>query len=82
MTVRSKPKRSTVWGRRPGRAGEHAPAVRQPTGDQAVATPLRNRRQGGESEDRALYTCSCGFVFDALVSTSVGCPQCGKTQAW
>jgi hypothetical protein len=42
----------------------------------------RSRRQGGQSQDRALYTCSCGFAFDALVSTSVGCPHCGSTQAW
>ena len=29
-----------------------------------------------------MYTCQCGYVFDALVSTSVGCPHCGHTQAW
>jgi hypothetical protein len=29
-----------------------------------------------------MYSCSCGFVFEALVSTSVGCPHCGDTQAW
>ncbi len=40
------------------------------------------RRHGGPSQDRALYSCQCGFVFDALVSTSVGCPHCGDTQAW
>jgi hypothetical protein len=42
----------------------------------------RSRRQGGQSQDRALYACSCGFAFDALVSTSVGCPHCGRMQAW
>jgi rubrerythrin len=40
------------------------------------------KRHGGPSEDRALYTCQCGFVFKADVSTSVGCPHCGSTQAW
>jgi hypothetical protein len=29
-----------------------------------------------------MYTCHCGFVFEAPVSTSVGCPHCGGTQAW
>jgi hypothetical protein len=43
--------------------------------------PVRDRR-GGPSEDRALYTCQCGYVFEALVSTSVGCPHCGSAQAW
>jgi predicted RNA-binding Zn-ribbon protein involved in translation (DUF1610 family) len=42
----------------------------------------RQRRQGGPSLDQALYACSCGNVFAALVSTSVDCPECGDTQAW
>jgi hypothetical protein len=33
-------------------------------------------------QDRALYACSCGFVFSHDVSTSVACPHCGSTQAW
>lgn len=42
----------------------------------------RLREAGGGSEDEAVYTCSCGFVFSALVSTSVDCPHCGGSQAW
>ena len=34
------------------------------------------------ANDRAMYTCQCGYVFEAPVSTSVGCPHCGGTQAW
>jgi hypothetical protein len=45
------------------------------------ATPGR-RRELGPVQDQALYTCECGFVFKAAVSTSVGCPHCGGTQAW
>jgi hypothetical protein len=46
-------------------------------------TPTEARqRHGGPSQDRALYTCGCGYVFEAPVSTSVGCPHCGGTQAW
>lgn len=41
----------------------------------------RAKRSGGP-EDRALYTCSCGYAFEAEVSTSVGCPHCGTSQAW
>jgi hypothetical protein len=41
----------------------------------------RAKRSGGP-EDRALYSCSCGHAFKAEVSTSVGCPRCGTSQAW
>jgi hypothetical protein len=41
----------------------------------------RARRSGGP-QDRALYSCSCGYAFKAKVTTTVGCPQCGQTQAW
>jgi rubrerythrin len=34
------------------------------------------------TNDRAFYSCQCGYVFEAPVSTSVGCPHCGGTQAW
>jgi hypothetical protein len=45
--------------------------------------PLSRRRQElGRQHDQAQYTCQCGFVFEAPVSTSVGCPHCGGTQAW
>jgi predicted RNA-binding Zn-ribbon protein involved in translation (DUF1610 family) len=42
----------------------------------------RRRREAGATEDHAVYTCQCGFVFEALVSTSVDCPHCGGSQAW
>ncbi len=34
------------------------------------------------TNDPAVYHCQCGFVFEAPVSTTVGCPHCGATQAW
>ena len=40
------------------------------------------RRELGPLQDQAQYSCSCGFVFEAPVSTSVGCPHCGTNQAW
>lgn len=32
--------------------------------------------------DQAVYTCECGFVFEAEVLTTVACPHCGCGQAW
>jgi hypothetical protein len=43
---------------------------------------MRRQREAGVSQDEAVYTCQCGFVFQAPVSTSVGCPHCGDAQAW
>ncbi len=47
-----------------------------------VTTVKRRRREAGGMQDEAVYTCECGFVFHAPVSTSVGCPHCGGSQAW
>jgi hypothetical protein len=47
----------------------------------SAMTRERNRR-ANLSEDAATYTCACGYVFKAEVTTSVGCPHCGSTQAW
>lgn len=44
----------------------------------AEATP----RKVEDQLDSAVYTCSCGFVFEAQVVTSVDCPHCGNSQAW
>jgi hypothetical protein len=50
---------------------------------QAVASPARARNQRANvSQDAALYNCSCGYIFKAAVTTSVGCPHCGVDQAW
>lgn len=32
--------------------------------------------------DLAVYQCSCGYVFEAAVSTAVTCPHCASQQAW
>jgi hypothetical protein len=39
-------------------------------------------REAGGPVDLASYTCSCGYLFSASVSTSVACPHCGAYQAW
>lgn len=92
-----KPKQNEKWRRR-GRRGHAADRqtvsveVAGPSSHENGPQPghssrvngasPRDRRHGGPSEDRALYSCECGFVFEALVTTSVGCPRCGNTQAW
>ena len=55
------------------------PVVRSVTTVDAAAA---SARRGGGPQDRALYSCGCGFAFKAAVSTSVGCPQCGSRQPW
>jgi hypothetical protein len=50
---------------------------------QKAASPGRERnKRANVSEDAALYSCNCGYVFKAAVTTSVGCPHCGSAQAW
>ena len=65
----------TLPRRRPGSAGKRR-ARRE-------LSPDRERYQRANvNEDAALYSCSCGYVFKAAVTTSVGCPHCGSAQAW
>ena len=63
----------TLPRRRPSRSRARA-AVRAPVAE-------RNKR-ANVSQDAALYSCACGYVFKAAVTTSVGCPHCGTAQAW
>ncbi len=39
-------------------------------------------RLAGGPEDVAHYSCTCGLLFEADVSTTVACPHCGAAQAW
>lgn len=52
------------------------------TPDRPASAKARRRDRGGTPQDRAVYSCECGMVFEGHVSTSVGCPHCGRTQAW
>jgi hypothetical protein len=69
-------KRAGSSGARSHRAGRTLRPVRP-----APAAQDRAKRSGGPA-DTALYSCSCGFAFQAAVTTSVGCPHCGTSQAW
>ncbi|MBV9338065.1 MAG: hypothetical protein JO262_14555 [Solirubrobacterales bacterium] len=77
MLVKSK--QSKRSGRHRQVRGEHgAGRLSAPS----PSVPAREARHGGPSLDRALYTCECGYAFEAVVTTSVGCPHCTRTQAW
>ncbi len=71
---------------RQGRVAERGDAIGSPeparTTTVAPNASAKRRREAGAPQDEAVYSCSCGFVFEAQVSTSVGCPHCGDTQAW
>jgi hypothetical protein len=76
--------RPSIAGRSPSIAGRSASTVGYgpPSHNSYHSHERRRAREAGPSQDKALYTCRCGFVFQALVSTSVGCPHCGGVQAW
>jgi hypothetical protein len=59
-----------------------SPADERPRDGSAARVPRAHRRLEPAIEDRAVYSCECGFIFQAPVSTSVGCPHCGGSQAW
>jgi hypothetical protein len=63
----------------PTRRGHRPPSPAPPP---EPPDPEARVREAGGPEDRACYSCSCGLVFEAEVSTSVSCPHCGSDQAW
>jgi hypothetical protein len=72
--------RETV-ARETGAAVSSAFACAGTPGPAADADACRVRAAGGPL-DRASYTCGCGCVFAAAVTTTVACPHCGDAQAW
>jgi rubrerythrin len=87
MTVLVRSKRVESTRRRRQTPERHSVAHPAPAGAGVQTHEQRTRdRQvwSGQrlANDRAVYTCQCGYVFEAPVSTSVGCPHCGGTQAW
>jgi hypothetical protein len=76
--MRVRPLRQATRRAAPATRRPHLVAVPQPP---ELKAEKRARASGGP-EDRAFYTCSCGYAFEAHVSTSVSCPHCGTPQAW
>lgn len=84
MTVRTRPHRLRTRpriGRRVARRREIGVELDLVQQLPQPAEQARERAAGGP-QDLAAYCCSCGYVFEAAVSTTVGCPHCGDTQAW
>jgi len=64
-------------------AGHRLHIVAQPAPRPEPIHPAERRmRDAGGPDDRACYSCGCGFLFQASVSTSVDCPHCDTVQAW
>jgi hypothetical protein len=61
---------------------EPEPESSAPGGEEDDLFDERRLRASGGPNDRAQYTCGCGFVWEADVSASVECPHCGTSQAW
>ena len=78
--------------RRPRQQSAPAPGASESS---AAADPAPGRRAAGGCDpavdrvrsaggpmDNAMYSCCCGYLFSAAVSTTVVCPHCGTDQAW
>jgi rubrerythrin len=87
MTVRVRPRQSEGRARR-RREDLRAHALRRSGeqnlggGEQNLGGGEHRPRERGPLQDHAVYSCHCGYVFEAAVSTTVGCPNCGGEQAW
>jgi hypothetical protein len=80
----SKPRRRPLrHGRRAGKSAAAHPSALHVVAAASSHDPTVARvRNAGGPIDNASYTCACGFVFAASVSTTVACPHCGASQAW
>jgi hypothetical protein len=74
ITERRPHPRSSLQRRLAGPEHGHAPT--------RPATASERERSSGGPLDHATYSCSCGYVFQADVCTTVDCPHCGTSQAW
>jgi hypothetical protein len=83
MRVRPAPATRPRADRRPFAVVERPAPVPTPPPAPASEHPDEQRHRACVSpQDSALYTCGCGCSFQAAVSTSVACPNCGAGQAW
>ena len=93
--MRVRPKRDTPSTRRlpgPSRRSHARPGKNGATPQEMPPEPSvpwndehpheQRARASGGPLDTAHYTCSCGYAFEAAVSTTVNCPHCGAGQAW
>ena len=62
--------------------GKRSEAVAELPAREAPDLAMLRVREAGGPVDRASYSCECGYIFAARVTTSVCCPVCGAGQAW
>ena len=69
--------------RSPRRSKAPAP-TRRAAEQRRAALPVSQvrARRGSGIEDRALYSCECGFAWTGEVTASPCCAHCGTPQAW
>ena len=62
----------------------HQRTRQAPSRDTRPAMPVSQvrARRGSGIEDRALYSCQCGFAWTGEVTASPCCAHCGTPQAW
>ncbi len=68
--------------RRANRQGARTARVATPAPPRPSDLAVKRVREAGGPVDRASYSCQCGYLFTAPVSTSVRCPHCHTGQAW
>jgi hypothetical protein len=80
--LRREPATPPVTDAAPAEPAAPASAQRPPAPGEDDLFDERRLRASGGPNDRAQYTCGCGYVWEADVSASVACPHCGASQAW
>ncbi len=78
LTTKTKPLR------RSQRRAKAPAAARRALEPRRAALPVSQvrARRGSGVEDRALYSCECGFAWTGEVTASPCCAHCGTPQAW
>ena len=72
----------TTLTRRKRRERPRSVAARRTSEPRSRPAAQFRARRGGGNQDRALYSCECGFAWHGEVTASPGCPHCGTPQAW
>ena len=77
LTLPKSSRRSRRHNQPPARRAS-APRQQRP----ALPVSQVRARRGSGIEDRALYSCECGFAWKGEVTASPCCAHCGTPQAW
>ena len=81
LTTKTKPFRRSQRRSQTPSLTRRAPAPESRPRPTLSVSQVRARRGSG-IEDRALYSCECGFTWKGEVTASPCCAHCGTPQAW